>query len=402
MSRLRTIAFLVLAILACTTAPNRCNEPFRFPPAKHGKGELRYWGEIPVLVVQGTPEEIGEQMAILATKPSQRALTFPKEVLSRLATPVGLKLLWPIVVKNCKKLLENFPADYRQEFEALVKGSGLDRELLLVANAAFDLKLDLPPLFGCSALIIEAERSATGQPIFGRNVDCPSLGYLYKYSLVTVYRPQGKHAFVSIGYPSVVGCLSGINDAGLALAILETTGTNPAEGPVFNPEGVPYALCYRRVLEECTTIQQAEKLLREMKRTTTNNLALCDRSGGAVFEVTPSRVVVRQTKDCIGVCTNHFCSEELRLSKPKNSFKTLDRFATLEEARMERRQLDITDVQRYLNAANQGELTLQTMIFEPATLSVHLAFAVDKNPASSRELKRLELAPLFKIERVSE
>jgi predicted choloylglycine hydrolase len=394
--------FLVLVLGICVVGPAPGKEPFRFPESKQGKAELKYVNGVPVLFVGGTPRQIGEQIAMLASKPSQRALSYPKEALSYLATPLGLRALWPLVVKNGNKLLESFPADYRQEFEALVAASGLDRELLLAANTMFDLKQDLAALFGCSALIIEAERSTTGKPIFGRNMDYLSLGYLYEYSLVTVYRPEGKHAFVSIGFPGMVGCISGINDAGLALTVLETTGADPGEGPVFNPDGVPFALCYRRLLEECTTVPAAERLLRGMKRTTTNNLAICDENGGAVFEITPTRVVVRHTNSNLGVCTNHFCTEELKLSKPRNLFMTLERFAILEKARTQSERLSIADVQRYLDAANQRDLTIQTMIFEPATLTVHLAFAVDGSPSSSRTLKRLELAPFLKSERARE
>jgi hypothetical protein len=39
--------------------------------------------------------------------------------------------------------------------------------------------------------------------------------------------------------------------------------------------------------------------------------------------------------------------------------------------------------------------TLQTMIFEPATLTLHVAFAVGEQPSSAQKLKRLDLAPLF-------
>jgi isopenicillin-N N-acyltransferase-like protein len=402
MPRLRAVLCLILLAGFCLGESVPSKKPFQFPTGKHGKGELRYINGIPVLIVQGMPQEIGEQMAILAGKPSERAITYPKDVLSYLATPVGLKLVWPIVVKNGNRLLQHFPADHRQEFEALVKASGLDRELLVAANTMFDLKQDLAALFGCSALIVDGPRSATGRPIFGRNMDYISLGYLHEYSLVTVYRPRGKHAFVSIGFPALVGTISGMNDAGLALAVLETTGAEPGEGPVFNPEGVPFALCYRRLLEECATVQEAERVLRSMKRTTANNLAICDKTGGAVFEITPSRVVVRHTKDSIAVCTNHFCSDELKLSRPRDLFTTFERFRTLDKARKEPKQLGIGDVQRYLDAANQGDLTLQTMIFEPATLTLHLAFAVDRRPASSRELKRLELAPLLKSKKGGE
>src|SRR5205085_6318195 len=109
-------------------------------------------------------------------------------------------------------------------------------------------------------------RSATGQPLFGRNLDYPTLGFLHEYTLVTVYRPTGKHAFVSIGFPGFIGCLSGMNDAGLTIAILEVYQTRD-ESPAFDAQGTPFALCFRRVLEECSTAAEAEALLRSMKRT---------------------------------------------------------------------------------------------------------------------------------------
>jgi hypothetical protein len=399
LSRCRLFLILVFCS-ACVWTPARAGEPFRFPEGKYGKGELKYISGLPVLTVEGRPEEIGEQVAVLAGKPSGRLLNYPKEALSYLAKPAGMKLLWPLCVNQGDKLLGNFPADHRQELEAMIKASGYDRELLVTANTIFDLKHLLGALFGCSALVVEAERSRTGRPIFGRNMDYLGLGYLQEYTLVTVYRPQGKHAFAAIGYPGIVGVISGINDAGLAITALETTGAPKEEGPVFNPEGTPYALCYRRLLEECTTVNEAEKLLCSMKRCTTNNLTLCDKHSSGVFEFTPTRVVVRRPEEGICTCTNHFCSTELKLAKPKNIYTTLDRYATLCKARGEEERLGIEDVHRYLDAANQGELTLQTMVFEPVTLTVYLATAVGKMPASSQKLKRLELAPLLKNEPV--
>src|SRR5205807_4621051 len=142
-------------------------------------------------------------------------------------------------------------------------------------NTMFDLK----KFFACSALVVEPERSATRGLLLGRNLDYPSLGYIEQYSLVTVYRPRGKHAFASIGFPGVIGCLSGMNDAGLALGVLEVFQVKD-RSEKFDASGTPYALCYRRLLEECATVDEAEKLLRAMKRTTTTNLVICDKKGG--------------------------------------------------------------------------------------------------------------------------
>ena len=46
-----------------------------------------------------------------------------------------------------------------------------------------------------------------------------------------------------------------------------------------------------------------------------------------------------------------------------------------------------------LNDVNQGPWTIQTMIFEPNTLKLHLALG---KKSSALPMKLLELAPLFK------
>jgi len=158
---------------------------------------------------------------------------------------------------------------------------------------------------------------------------------------------------------------------------------------------VPYALCYRRLLEDCTTIQEAEMALQKMKRTTTNNLAVCDVTGGAVFEITPRRIVVRKSDRGLGICTNHFCTCELKLAKPKNTSTTIDRFAALEKAHLQETKLGVADVQKYLHAANQGKLTMQTMVFEPVSRTLLLAIMVGEQPATAQKMNQLDLTPLL-------
>src|SRR5262249_5463022 len=152
MFRLRCLLILLLPLV---WSPARAGEPFRFPEGKHGPGQLKYMNGIPVLMVEGTPEQIGEQLAVLSGKPSSRLLAFPQELIAHVATPTGMKLLWPVCVKQGQGLLDNFPPDYRKELEAMIKFSGFDRELMVTANTIFDLKHLLGHLFGCSALVVE-------------------------------------------------------------------------------------------------------------------------------------------------------------------------------------------------------------------------------------------------------
>src|SRR5688572_14078951 len=47
-------------------------ELFRYPEATYEKGKLKYCDGIAVVIVQGSPTEIGEQMGTLVLKPATR------------------------------------------------------------------------------------------------------------------------------------------------------------------------------------------------------------------------------------------------------------------------------------------------------------------------------------------
>jgi predicted choloylglycine hydrolase len=378
----------VCALLFCGwfRAPAHSAEPFRFPEGKFGQSELKYVNGVPVLTVQGSPDEIGEAVGVLALKPAERMARYPDDLLRHFY----LRPLYRPIASAGRRMAERFPADYKDELEAMARGSEVDRDRLVVGNTAFDLK----KLVACSALMVEADRSATGAPLLGRNLDYPSLGYAQEYSLVTVYKPRGAaHAFASIGFPGLVGCLSGMNDAGLSVAILEVFQVRLGK-KWFDASGTPYALCYRRILEECCTIDEAKTLLESMKRTATTNLAVADRQGIAVFEITPTSVIVRRSEKGACVCTNHFCSDELRPFWRFNFYQTLDRYRTLDRTQAARDKLSLADLHTGLHAACNNDETMQTMIFEPAALKIHLA--IGECPSSAGEIKSLELGPMFR------
>ncbi len=372
-SRFLTPLFVCLFLVPTS----RAAEPFHFPEAKHGKGELKYRNGLPVLTVEGTPEEIGEQIGVLAIKPGSGLLTYIRE----LFRARNLDQALPFLTKTAKAMTRKFPPDHLKEAEAMLKFSGLDSDLLLTANCLWDIKK-----LGCSALYVAPELSATKAPLMGRNLDFPTHGILQDYTLVIVYRPTGKHAFTSIGFPGLIGVMSGINDAGLCVAVLDVVET--ADGsPPFDLTGTPMAMTFRRIMEECTTVDEAEKLLRASKRTTLLNLAVCDsKKTGVVFELSPRTVAVRPAADGICACSNHFRCKELAVDMNCHRYDVLARSGV-------EKPLDVAAVQKQMHRANQAEWTFQTMVFEPAALTLHLAFG--KGPSSALPLRTLELAPLF-------
>lgn len=367
--------------------------PFRFPEARHGGGDLAYRDGIPILRVAGTPEEIGEQLAVLSVHPAPRLLNFPADLVRHFVRSRFLtRLLLGRAARLGRRLLPQFPEAARRELDGMI-ATGLDPVPMVLGNTLYDLKnIRLVQALGCSSLIVPAARSATGGPLFGRSVDFFDLGYLHEYSLVTI-RPRTRRtlAYAAVGFPGLLGCFSGMNEAGLALASHEVFG---AHGPRrYNPRGVPFTLAHRRVLEECTLSTEVAPFLQGIERTTSTLLVLCDRDGGRVLEVTPDHVIDHVTAGDAIVCTNHYRSPELARPSPPRKFRTGERLDILTRRSAGRGTISLSDLQTILHAANQGPLTIQTMVFEPAALAIHIGFG--RPPTTGRQLVRVELSPLW-------
>lgn len=347
-----------------------------FPVAKVGKGELRYIHSIPVVFLEGSPEEIGTQHAALLSDYSKDLIGFPK----KLFVDEGMEFYYPLAAQAGMSLLMNAPQRYQQEIAAATKQAKLEPQVFAVANTLLELRR-----IGCSTLIVEPAKSATGGPLFGRNFDFPPFGVLDRYSVVFVIRPTDKHAFASVSYPGLMGVISGMNDAGLCVATLDVEESGDGSSR-FDPLGVPLTLAFRQILEECSTVDEAETLLKKSHATTHANLAVCDRKSAAVFEITPKQVARRNAEDAALPCTNHFRMPGLAVNEECWRFDRL-------QSASAKPTLSIDDIHQALHAANQGEFTLQTMIFEPRELVLHLA--VGTPPSSHYKMNRLELRDLL-------
>ena len=361
--------------------------PFRYPEAAAHGGRLEYHGPIPVLVVDGDAGMIGRQVGELALKPAQRLLEYPRDYIrSQVRLPVLPRLLWWLLQPKCRALYRNIPRAYRTEIEACT-AAWPDHGRLLPANTLFDMgHIGFLPLFGCSSFVVPPHRSADGRLLFGRNLDFFPLGYLHEFSLVTVYRPAaGRVGFLSLGFPGVAGCFSGMNAAGLCLARNEVL--SPAVKHRFDSTGVPFAMALRTVMETCHTTEEAHASLAGVRHATVNIVVLADAERSTVLELTPDGVFRRESKSDFVGCSNHFLHPKLVNASQPNSYTTLDRQACLEQfAASAGPPLSREDAWAALGRVHQGDLTLQSMIFEPSTKTVHVAFGAgattDRQPTA--------------------
>jgi isopenicillin-N N-acyltransferase like protein len=352
-------------------------EQFRYPEGKHGRGELRYHQNIPVLVVRGTHTEMGDQMGTLALKPAIKAMQLVDGYAER-HIPSTLR---PIADAAMQSIYSSFPSQYRRELEAMAEAAGAAKQSLITANTVIDLQ----EIIGCSSVLISADRSATDAPLYGRNMDMPYVDGLAEFSLLVVYVPEKGHSFAMPNLPGFLMLASAMNDSGLALGS-QSVGAPSDGSPRFNTNGLASAVVARRLMEECSGVDSAEEWLEKNRLFRCVSIAACDTKQHVVFEVTTERVLKRGDQEAVSCATNHFRSKELAGEVVCTRYSRLENLKNLKE-------IDLVTILSELDAVNQGKLTVHSMVFEPRQLRMHLAMG--PGPITGTPYTMIELSEYF-------
>jgi hypothetical protein len=327
----------------------------------------------PIVQLHGTPQEIGAEHA---QDLDEKIQTLHHKYLDVYIGGGARRFL----ALGAAKMFESyFLPEHLAEVDALASRESMDEREAVLAQCF----LDLSPMTACSTITLPASAAPDHVARFGRNLEFAALGVADKYSTVFVYKPAGRYEFVSIGWPGMVGVLSGINQHGLALANMEVTRG------IRMPAAMPYTLLYRMLLERCKTVNEAIDLVEKTPRQTANNLMLMDATGDrAVLEITPESVTVRRASDSESLISTNYqrgtdCDTTGRCWR-------YDRLHQEGEARFG--QIGVRQLEAMLAHVSPGKPTLQSMIFEPSTRTIYLSTGTN---AARGTFRRLDLKPYF-------
>jgi hypothetical protein len=314
---------------------------------------------IPVVRLRGTPREQGLAHGA-ALAPQVRHL-----IGSYLASVVGSGDGRTPLVRLAERLAEGLLDDETAEIEGLASalGGGVSREDLIVGNTF----LDIHRVALCSTIVTRDPRS--GRPLFGRNLDFPSFGVAHRLSVVFVHEPSDGAPYVTVGWPGLLGALSGMNRAGVAVAVNLVYGASAAD------TGVPLTFALRRVLARAGDLADAEEILANVRFASSNNLTVCDVAGrGAACEVGPERFVKRPFGNEPLLTTNHFVTRGMRPTLSPIALSSYYRYACLRLGRGDLGERPgLESMKRALRRVALPLINLQGMIFEPAAGRVHVS-----------------------------
>lgn len=360
------LATLILVCLCLASACANAMPPFRAGSVPHGK--LAKLGEHWVLELDGTPEERGKAAGVLVgTQVRWLLSSYLKKVMST-------NRLSPAQKEAVAAIAGNIPAKHFAELNALADAAQVDRTALFAANMAPETLA----LMACSCLATLPERSNDGKVRLARNLDWPGGSVLAGAELVII-ETGATHRFASVTWPGLLSVVTGMNDAGLAVADLMALGVDSKQPK----PGIPVLFAVRSMLERAGTVDEALKWLESAPRTIPQNYALADANGARMVETSHSQFRVREPAKGLAAITNYWHEETGGAKDP--------RYAGIMKAAGDHK-LSVADLQAILagSALDRG-MNVQAVILEPATRTAHIAHG--KPPLARGTWHILDLSP---------
>lgn len=263
-----------------------------------------------------------------------------------------LKFLRFFIVLFNRELGKNVAEEFRDEIYGISLSCtheydfiGTPYERQLNYHSAHDLGHAMQDymLVGCSSFATWGTQSADSSLLIGRNFDFYVGDAFAHNKLVSFYEPEQGYKFASVGWPGMIGVLSGMNETGLTVTI------NAAKSAVPTGSATPISILTREILQYASTIEEAYAIAQKRQTFVSESILIGSAKDGkaAIIEKSPEKTVLfaGEEKDRI-ICTNHYQSEAFsKDERNMENIRTSDspyRFARLKELINEKLPIDVT------------------------------------------------------------
>lgn len=343
---------------------------------RHGKGELKQVNGIPVLILQGKPEQMGAQYGNIL---GELIRGLEQHLDEHVYISPQQKCAAQMFVSSLEK---NISDRYRKELKAAARASGASYRSLLLLNSIGDVFN-----MGCSTFAVWGKRSFDGNPLFGRNLDFYTFDLADKLNMILICRPEGRNRFAACAIAGLSAVYSGMNEHGLCLGnMLAHNAKNR-----LNPTGMFSGFGFRQILEESSTVTEACALIKKQEYCGGNNLMLVDPANKpCIAEIDARTVLYRKPEAEYIYATNHFTFKDLAAHPVScRRYNTL-----LRQLEYTSSPLSIEQSKELLTKTAIKSINLQSMIFRPRTREMYCSL---KNiPAAEGPFVRIDCRTHFK------
>jgi isopenicillin-N N-acyltransferase-like protein len=322
-----------------------------------GRGSVRTVGKILEVRLAGTPDEIGTEHAVLLHDEMVQTESVVWELLDqKVPNRFARTLLLDAGSFEYRHLTEQMDHANLRELAASARAFRPDPfadrfdtfQRFVYLHALYDISLgyERSPLVGCTTFTFSKTSGENG-PMLARAFDFDAHDIFDEKKAVFLVRSSSKIPFASVAWPGLVGVVTGMNRAGLAVVV------HGARAGETHTTGEPVVAELRRLLENASTTTEAVHALAETDPLVSHIVAMNDADGHAVAveRVPGAPPFVRELGDK-GVVTNHLegpFANDAKNQRVRSESSTLPRRARGDELmRAEERPATAMDAVRLL------------------------------------------------------
>ena len=243
-----------------------------------------------VVHLKGTPYEMGYQRGYFARDKVLLSVDLFEGLLELAQQEMGLPrfaahLILDVTYQLCAPFI---PERFKREMEGLADASGCDLKMIRRGQV-----ISVLTERGCSSFAVWGRATTDGSLFHGRNFDWITTAGLEDTAILALYEPEGLQPFASITYAGLIGTLSGMNMAGISISQIGAITDDKSL------RGLPLELVLRSLLEECENLDDASRLLHEVKHTVGFNYVIADGEArdARAFETTANHIAVFGAND---------------------------------------------------------------------------------------------------------
>lgn len=399
-------------LLVLSSASNMARAEGR--PSAKVNGTLAEKDGLPVLTVWGTPEERGYAHGFLLA--NEIVSLFDVVVgtdqfgggadgyTKRILPMLGRMKIDPQYVAELQGMLAGIEARAQGSAQVPRLRRSLRYEDLVAVNCLADFMKT-----GCSSFAAWGPMTKDGATIAGRNVDYYTAQGLFGTDLVVVNTASDKRSalgWVSITWPGMVCCFTGMNAEGVTVSLHNVEGYPPSVDTGFTPRGFTFRKAIESARSE-TAFEDVMQVLQEHVSLVGNNVVVTKPfagkgRGASVFEYDGdlSRnggVTIRDfgsTQNFIA-CTNDYHTRAApgscgRYSTLSTGLQRIAASGGVHYLTKERAKKMLRDVVVPWNT------TYHSVVFEPNKRLMHVGFAKAGKDAPYHEFTTLDVSELLK------
>jgi hypothetical protein len=210
--------------------------------------------QIPVVVVRGTPYEMGWHLGRLLRGDMQR---FIPAAMTRLKQQLGVtdQTLQDTWARTAAYSDDRF----EQELLGLADGSGISLSLLQEVHA---IPLLMP--YSCSSIAAWGKATEDGHLYQTRNLDWKLAVKAHDFPVVVVYLPTRGIPHVVPTFAGIIGAHTGMNARGI---VLSQMGDSPAKEAPYDVHAPHFTVFFRSLLYDADSLSRAMEIFKSLPHT---------------------------------------------------------------------------------------------------------------------------------------